>query len=75
MEAFEKKNFWGGGQNFKSSVVLIIIDSDLRNRMVLSDFENSKYFRSYGQLWPYQQMYKILDPGGGGGCSLYSGLA
>ena len=34
----------------KSSVVLIIIVSDLRNRMALSDFENSKYFTSYGQF-------------------------
>ena len=50
MEAFEKKKFEGGGQDFKSSVVLIIIVSDLRNRMALSDFENSKYFTSYGQF-------------------------
>ena len=32
----------------KSSVALIIIVSDLRNRMALSDFKNSEYFRSYG---------------------------
>ena len=51
MEAFEKIYFFvlrGGGKILKSSVVSIIIVSDLRNRMALSDFENSKYFTSYG---------------------------
>ena len=45
-----KKKIEGGGKISKSSVVLIIIVSDLRNRMALSDFENSKYFTSYGQF-------------------------
>ena len=46
----------------KSSVALITIVSDLRNRMALSDFENSKYFRS---LWlVYMQFFLFLRGGG-----------
>ena len=43
--------FRGEGSNFqKSSLVSIIIVSDPINRMAFSDFKNSKYLLSYGQL-------------------------
>ena len=49
--AFLKKAFFfeGGGGNFQeSSLVLIPIVLDSRNRMALSDFKNSAYSMSYG---------------------------